>query len=351
MAYPGYGNPAAAPGYGWGQGAYPQQPAYPPSGPAYPPQGPAYPQQQKPKPIINPALPYIGQIRNGMRPGKMISIQGVVPRNADRFHFNLQVGASTKPRADVAFHLAVRMKEGVIVRNTLENEKWQTEERAVTCFPFKAGENFELLILAEKENYKIAVNGKHFVEYKHRMKPLKKIDTLHIYGDVTIKSINLPEEQTAGAHSVPQPVPGTITNPTLPYSVSIPGGMYPGRMIFLTGSIIPQPDRFHVNLTPGDQVGGNTNIAFHFAARFPNKVIVCNTMQNKKWGAEERNAPYFPFEPSTNFEIIILCQQDSYKVAVNGRHLIEYRHRTPFQNVTFLAIGGSACRISQIRFQ
>jgi len=360
------------------------------------PQQPQYPQPSAP--ILNPNIPYVGQIKDGMRPGKMIVINGKVPRNCDRFSINLQIGASTQPRADIAFHWSVRLKQGVLVRNTLQNQKWQHEERNMPFYPFKAGENFEMMILAEKEEYKVAINGKHFIGYVHRIKPLKKIDTLSIQGDVKIFSIKFdggekgghqghppqhhhghqpphrhgpppPHHHAPPMHhppppgpmpgfappaAVPPPMPqvpsgGTIMNPTLPYSGTIPGGMYPGRMVFVNGIVNPNPDRFRINL--GERgIPLETNTVFHFNGRCRESAIVCNTKQGGKWGSEERKAPYFPFAPNTNFEIIILCQPDSYKVAVNGRHLLEYSHRIPYGKVENINIAGDI-RVTQIRFQ
>ncbi|XP_077995835.1 galectin-8-like [Glandiceps talaboti] len=363
----------------------PQQPYYGQQG--YPPYQPQEPYQAPVPPVVNPKIPFTGQIQNGMRPGKMITINGSVPRNCDRFTINLQIGASTQPRADIPFHFSVRVKQGVLVRNTLENEKWQKEERNVPFYPFKAGDNFEMMILAEKNEYKVAVNGKHLIGYVHRVKPLKKIDTLAIAGDVKIYSIKYEGGEKGGppaqhgrpghhqppghAHghpghhhhgnpafpppaAVPPPMPqahagGTIMNPTLPYSCTIPGGMYPGRMIFINGIVLNNPDRFRVNFGErGKEL--SRSLPFHFNSRPRESAIVCNTRKDNGWGTEERRAPYFPFTANTNFEIIFLCQPDCFKVAVNGRHLLEYAHRISYSQIDRIDIGGDI-RVTQIRFQ
>lgn len=35
-------------------------------------------------------------------------------------------------------------------------------------FPFAVGKTFKLMILVEKESFRVAVDGKHYYEFKHR---------------------------------------------------------------------------------------------------------------------------------------------------------------------------------------
>ncbi|XP_002740575.2 uncharacterized protein LOC100376748 [Saccoglossus kowalevskii] len=130
-------------------------------------------------------------IDGGLVPGKMITICGALPVNVQRFSVNLQVGTSTEPRADIAIHISVRVTEGTIVRNTLVNEEWQKEEREIKFQPFLAGTEFELVIKVEKDMYKVDVNGLQFCDYKHRILPLKKIDTLDVSGEVRVNSVDI----------------------------------------------------------------------------------------------------------------------------------------------------------------
>lgn len=70
------------------------------------------------------------------------------------FTINLQTGAATRPRDDVALHLSVRPTEPVIVRNHWENKAWGVEERFGGC-PIHPGQPFEILILAESSAFKV----------------------------------------------------------------------------------------------------------------------------------------------------------------------------------------------------
>ncbi|EPY87539.1 hypothetical protein CB1_000239009 [Camelus ferus] len=105
-----------------------------------------------------------------------------------RFQVDLQCGSSVKPRADVAFHFNPRFKRAnCIVCNTLRNEKWGWEEITYDM-PFKKEESFEIVIMVLKEKFQVAVNGRHILLYAHRI-PLDKVDTLGIRGQVTIRSV------------------------------------------------------------------------------------------------------------------------------------------------------------------
>ncbi|KPP67379.1 hypothetical protein Z043_114035 [Scleropages formosus] len=59
-----------------------------------------------------------------------------------------------------------------------------------------------------------------------------------------------------------------------------------------------------------------------------------------RWGPEEREGG-FPFVQGKRFEIKILVEQDMFKVAVDGAHLLEFEHRVGgLTEVTLLRIEG-----------
>lgn len=91
----------------------------------------------------------------------------------------------------------------------------------------------------------------------------------------------------------------------------------------------------------------NGNIAFHFNPRIGQNCVVRNSNLGG-WGPEEKDGP-FAFKKGRNFEIIILVEHDKYRVAVNGQHQFEFRHRCPYQDVNRLAISGDA-KVNRIVF-
>ncbi|KAI5618988.1 galectin-3, partial [Silurus asotus] len=113
-------------------------------------------------------------------------------------------------------------------------------------------------------------------------------------------------------------------NLAVPFDMPLPRGVFDKLLIIIQGEVNPNAERFSINLAR------NKDIAFHFNPRFNEngiKVLVRNTMINDVWGAEERTAPSFPFVPGKPFEVKILCTLTEYKVAVNGAHMFEYKHR------------------------
>ncbi|XP_046711921.1 galectin-5-like isoform X2 [Silurus meridionalis] len=113
-------------------------------------------------------------------------------------------------------------------------------------------------------------------------------------------------------------------NLAVPFDMLLPRGIYDKLLIIIQGEVNPNAERFSINLAR------NEDIAFHFNPRFNEDgiaVLVRNTMINDVWGTEERTAPSFPFVPGKPFEVKILCTQTEYKVAVNGAHMFEYKHR------------------------
>ncbi|XP_030400506.1 galectin-4-like isoform X2 [Gopherus evgoodei] len=127
-----------------------------------------------------------------------------------------------------------------------------------------------------------------------------------------------------------------ILNPSVPFSGPIFGGLSEGKMVLIQGIVQTFVKSFGVNLRCG-----NGDIAFHFNPRFNNGrlMVVCNTEQNGRWGAEERTY-HMPFQPGNYFEVIISVRGHCYQVSVNGQHFLEYRHRLPLHTVQILEIKG-----------
>ncbi|XP_022244618.1 galectin-8-like isoform X2 [Limulus polyphemus] len=140
-------------------------------------------------------------------------------------------------------------------------------------------------------------------------------------------------------------------NPTLPFSCSLYEGLHSGEMIYISGHPTASPYRFVINLQTGTGPYPPPDVAFHFNPRFDNRSVVRNAQIKNNWGNEESNAPFFPFSPHVNFDMIIHVEDEKYMVAVNGQHFTEFKHRVmPLSTITVLAISGDVV-LTSVRFK
>ncbi|RVE57651.1 hypothetical protein OJAV_G00218450 [Oryzias javanicus] len=179
-------NPTWPGGQSGGGGMWPggpggwQNPSVGP-GPGPGPSIPTAPQQSL-------AVPFNSKLPNGVYDKMLITIVGTIKPNAERFTVELAA------KSDLAFHFNPRFNERgkkVIVRNSLISKKWGKEERDLEHFPFVQGQPFEMKILCTNTEFKVAVNKSHLLEFKHRITNLRSIETLSIFHDVTLSSVNV----------------------------------------------------------------------------------------------------------------------------------------------------------------
>uniref|UniRef100_A0A8C0N1U9 Galectin n=2 Tax=Canis lupus familiaris TaxID=9615 RepID=A0A8C0N1U9_CANLF len=282
-------------------------------------------------------IPYVGTIPGQLEPGTLIVIRGHVPCDSDRFQVDLQCGSSVKPRADVAFHFNPRFKwSDCIVCNTLKNEKWGWEEITYDT-PFKKEKSFEIVIMVLKDKFQVAVNGKHILLYAHRITP-GKIDTLGIYGKVNVHSIGYSfSSDFRSTQASTLELTEISKENTLPFTARLNSSMGPGRTVVIKGEVNKTAKGFNVDLVSGK----SKDIALHLNPRLNIKAFVRNSFLHESWGEEERNITCFPFSPGMYFEMIIYCDVREFKVAVNGVHSLEYKHRfKELSNIDTLEIDG-----------
>ncbi|XP_016018881.1 galectin-8 isoform X3 [Rousettus aegyptiacus] len=294
----------------------------------------------------NPVIPYVGTIPEQLEPGTLIVIRGHVPSDSDRFQVDLQNGSSVKPRADVVFHFNPRFKRSnCIVCNTLKNERWGREEITYDM-PFKKEKSFEIVILVLEDKFQVAVNGKHVLLYAHRMRP-EEVDTLGIYGKVHVHSVGYSFSSDLGSTqastlelteiSKENVQNGGLQQLTLPFVARLNSSMGPGRTVVIKGEVNTKAKGFNVDLLSGK----TKDIALHLNPRLNVKAFVRNSFLQGAWGEEERNITCFPFSPGMYFEMIIYCDVKEFKVAINGVHSLEYKHRLrELANIDTLEVDG-----------
>lgn len=117
----------------------------------------------------------------------MIRIKGLIHNRVSNFiTINLQSTPVLSP-TEINLHLSIRVGDRVVVRNHKHGNNWGVEERS-GGFPFAIGQPFEVLLLAEQRQFKVAVNGQHFCDFAHRL-PLNEVNFITITGDLTIHAI------------------------------------------------------------------------------------------------------------------------------------------------------------------
>ncbi|XP_070338833.1 galectin-9-like isoform X4 [Equus asinus] len=280
-------------------------------------------------PYLNPVVPFSGIIQGGLQEGLQITVIGtILPFNGTRFAVNFQIGSSDN---DIAFHFNPRFENGgYLVCNTKQNGCWGPEERKMHL-PFQRGSPFELIFLVQSSHFQVMLNGSPFVQYPHRV-PFHRVDTLSINGIVQLFSISFQRQTmihtplSAPQQMYPNPAfpPMAYPNPAypMPFFTSIPGGLYPSKRIFVSGTVLPSAQRFHINLRSG------SDIAFHLNPRFDENTVVRNTHVNGSWGSEERSlCQKMPFTRSKSFSVCITCEGHCLRVVVDGQHLCDYNHR------------------------
>lgn len=198
--------------------------------------------------------------------------------------------------------------------------------------PFKKEKSFEIVIMVLKEKFQVAVNGRHTLLYAHRISP-ERIDTLGIYGKVIIHSVGFSFSSDLGSTQGSTLEPTGISKEnvqksgesqlTLPFVARLNSSMGPGRTIVIKGEVNTNAKGFTVDLLSGK----SKDIALHLNPRLNVKAFVRNSFLQEAWGEEERNITCFPFSPGMYFEMIIYCDAREFKVAVNGVHSLEYKHR------------------------
>ncbi|XP_068609661.1 galectin-8-like [Brachionichthys hirsutus] len=298
--------------------------------------------------FLHPTIPFSGTILGGLQPGEMVLIQGSVPSGADRFQVDFTCGGSTKPRADVAFHFNPRLKLlPCVVCNTLEAELWGREE-ILFQRPFTAGAPFEIVVLVQEDKFKVAVNGEHLLEYKQRV-ALERVDTLTIAGTVAVEAVGIIPStcpvSPAAALTNQEPEMNLITSSSgdlsVPFRGRLPDGLRVGCSVTIRGETGKTTDRFCVDLRD------SRDIALHLNPRLKDRVLVRNSFLSGCWGPEERTLSSFPFATAQYFEIIILCEAEKFRVAVNGVHRLDYRYRVrDLSRITQLGVSGAVTLLS-----
>ncbi|PSN51886.1 Tectonin beta-propeller repeat-containing protein [Blattella germanica] len=127
-----------------------------------------------------------------------------------------------------------------------------------------------------------------------------------------------------------------------PYEAHLHNGFPPGTILTVKGCVNDDCDRFSINLqcpSISQRHKNMTDILFHFNPRFPDEVIVRNSLICGDWGTEDREGDMV-LKAGAEFTIDIECQEDAFKVIIDGNLFTYYEHKQKPHNVTHVAING-----------
>ncbi|KAM9493165.1 uncharacterized protein Hap1MRO34_003470 isoform 3-T3 [Clarias gariepinus] len=299
-------------------------------------------------PVIQPALPYIGSIKNEIRPDMALLFHGAVSDHGKSFEINLLTGDSDSD--DVAFHISPQTGKSVTL-NSFINGSWETEEYA-SSNPFTKGAPFHLFLVIQSEGYQVCVNSVQLCTFKHRI-PLEKVSALSIRGDITInyfgfveswssssvaRKINETAAQSSisGLTHIPSEISHPVINPELPYVGAFQEGLRTDTAVFLQGVLPADANKFTINLLTGESEGDD--IAFHISPRIGD-IVALNSFRNGSWETEEQ-VPVTAFTKEAALSMFIVINSEGYEVYVNDSRLCTFKHRIPLVNVSALGIFG-----------
>ncbi|XP_042524098.1 galectin-7 [Dipodomys spectabilis] len=124
---------------------------------------------------------------------------------------------------------------------------------------------------------------------------------------------------------------------TVPHKTSLPDGLRTGTVMRIRGIVPDKASRFHVNLLCSEDQGADA--ALHFNPRLDTSEVVFNSMEQGKWGTEERGAGV-PFQRGQPFEVLLITAEDGFKAVVGDTPYHNFRHRMPLTRVRAVEVSG-----------
>lgn len=200
------------------------------------------------RPIMNPQNPYVGTLR--LFPGTMVKVYCQPRPNASRFAINFQLGPSLNPRDDLALHLSPCFNPPRLVRNSLQHGQWGLEEAWGNGSVMAPNQAYEFIILVEPSQFKIAVNGAHYCEFKHRI-PFEHVSHLTIDGDVDIERIAISSSSQQIGTAYQPTAPPTAPNPSTASNTPYPPYPIGGATMPMPGASIYPPLSSNSDGRPG----------------------------------------------------------------------------------------------------
>ncbi|XP_068242862.1 galectin-8-like isoform X2 [Palaemon carinicauda] len=197
-------------------------------------------------PIYNPGQPYMLHIPGGLAPGRIAHITGTFTPSANSFILKFQSGPTGDPTDEIGLCMYGRIAEGIIGRNAFTRAAGWGQEEATSSIALARGQNFDVTILSDPINFKIALNGQHFAEFSHRTNPatLIYINIASTSQDMTLACVWIedpnPVPPATQAPYAQAPVGGVPYLPSPSYGAPPPYSGGPGFAPEQNSSAYPQ---------------------------------------------------------------------------------------------------------------
>ncbi|KAG0440385.1 hypothetical protein HPB47_016307 [Ixodes persulcatus] len=268
---------------------------------------------------------------------------------------------------DVALHVNPRFAESAIVRNSLKGGSWGEEERDGEM-PLAIGQPFRLSVAVLEDCFRLTINDAHFADYAHRLS-VGSVRNLVVEGDAVIHDVvvesqenelelgqadnwelyqppEMPQEEAlqedqqvtellaeSQIHFEPKL---EVIQPPKPVCQRIPEVMTPGRVVIVSGEVEPAAQRC-------TDVDDTADVGLHINPRFDTnpRGVVLNSRDRDQWQSEVQVTKKFPFAPGSPFELQIHCQEDKFRLIVNGCFLANFPHRIDLSRIDYICVDGS----------
>ncbi|XP_054274055.1 uncharacterized protein LOC128993941 isoform X4 [Macrosteles quadrilineatus] len=312
-------------------------------------------------------------------------VKGSLDDNSTWFEVNFLTGNKEdydSPDIVFQFNPIIGKKHIYTYRNTCMNGKWGDVEGSVAeWFPFRRGQPFYLEFYITKAEFMVAVDGRHYVSYKHRV-PFRGVTRIQFRGHITLTNVHF-----QNTPKYPSPLPKikpaeggqtVVGHPKLKIDrvfetthmvYKLRTQLYEQSSIIADGFVDEDAKWFEVNFLVGykddddwsqiekprilkKEDDGRPDIAFQFNPRFAENINTYrNTYINGTWGVKEGSiAERFPFRRGQPFFLEFYITKAEFMVAVDGRHFISYKHREPFRSVTRIQFRGDIT-LANVDFQ
>jgi len=246
----------------------------------------------------------------GIQPGQTFKIQGT--RNGDQIEICFMSGSDVEHN-DIPLIIAVIKSQSLF--EITDRKNGQVGKKVSKSDPFKSDDKIDLRLRLQEDRLQVFANLKNFMEFEYRQ-PLTSITHVNITGAIVLSNVSW-----GGKH---YPVP---------YQTGIEGNFGYGRKLYVTGIPNNKAGTFSINL-----LNAKGDTLFHLSARMHDKNIVLNSNLEGHWGNEEK-VKEFPFHLDTVFDIMIINEEYSFQVFLDGQHYCAFAHRAPSPTIDHLVIG------------